>query len=200
MKMSPVICAACAGMASVAAAQDFSLLLVPTQATIECVEGSTFTLSVFGDASVGTHMLGGSFALDSNSASIASMTWTPASWSSFNTDNGYAGNGNYNQIIFGQLVIPGVPPFDVPAAGSELGGVIGSFQVTLGIPQPELLQFQLVEQSPFSLEVIDINTGETHRSSDGNLMLGSTSILICPAPSTCALLGFTGLFGARRRR
>ncbi|MAO24033.1 MAG: hypothetical protein CMJ25_25060 [Phycisphaerae bacterium] len=200
MNMSTIVCATFAGLASVAGAQDFSLVLLPAVSTIECVEGSTFSIDVIGDASVGTHMLGGSFTLDTNSASIASMTWTPASWSSFNTDNGYAGNGNYNSVIFGQLVIPGVPPFDVPAAGSELGGLIGSFQVTLGVPQPELLQFQLVEQSPFSLEVVDINTGETHRSSDGNLMLGSASLLICPAPSSCALFGFTVLFGARRRQ
>ncbi|MFG0244737.1 MAG: PEP-CTERM sorting domain-containing protein [Phycisphaerales bacterium JB052] len=198
MKKSTVLCVSIAGLASVAGAQDFSLTLV---AESDFFDGSTTqTIGVYGDANVGTHMLGGAFELTSSgNTMVDNMSWTAASWSSFNTDGGYAGNGDYNQVIFGQLVIPGVPPFDVPAAGSELGSAIGYFQIDLAEPVNLLstISFNLIASDPFSLEAIDINTGETFRSNDGNLILNGLAI---PAPSTLGLLGFAGLVGARRRR
>jgi hypothetical protein len=89
-----------------------------TPSVSSTVEGGSFTVTVFGDADTGSHLLGGAFGLSSDSALIDSMSWTNAAWSAFNTDGGYAGNGNYNEVIFGQLVIPGIFP---PAPGSELG-------------------------------------------------------------------------------
>lgn len=189
---------ALAGIAMSAPAQDFSLSLVPVTATIECAPGS-FDIEVYGDATVGTHMLGGGFGLQSNSSSIADMTWTPASWSLFNTDGGYAGNGNYNTVIFGQIII-GIPPFDVPPPESALGSLIGTFTVSIVDPQPEIMQFDLIGLSPFSLEVVDVNTRETFRSSDGNLILNGTSILLCPSPSAIALFSLSGLVATGRRR
>ena len=99
---------AVAGIASVAAAQNFSLSMTPSVS--QTVEGGNFTVTVYGDADMGSHILGGAFGLSSDSALIDSMTWSPAAWSAFNTDGGYAGNGNYNEVIFGQLVIPGIFP------------------------------------------------------------------------------------------
>lgn len=148
---------------------------------------------------VGTHMLGGSFSLVTSSSVVSNMTWTPASWSAFNSDGGYAGGGDYNPVIFGQLVIPGVPPFDVPAVGSELGQRIGSFQVTVD-QFCGVLDMELVAQSPFTLEVLDLNTGETFQSSNGNLSLNGATISVTPAPSSLAVLGLGGFATLRRRR
>ena len=196
-----IACIAIAGIASGVFAQDFSLSLV---AASDPFSSPTLTIEVYGDASVGTHMLGGGFelAIWENNDLINNITWQAAGWSQFNTDGGYdAGSGDYNQVIFGQLVIPGVPPFDVPAAGSGLGERIGSFVVELdrSLNLFDQLMFDFVAGSPFSLEVIDVNTGESFQSSQGNLELNGLYINI-PAPSSLALLGLGGLVVGRRRR
>ncbi|MGV6815377.1 MAG: PEP-CTERM sorting domain-containing protein [Phycisphaerales bacterium] len=191
---------AVAGIASVASAQNFSLSISGAPATV--AEGAVFSFDVIGDADIGTHMLGGGFTMTSGSALIANMTWTPASWSQFNTDDGYAGGGDYGQITFGQLVIPGVPPFDQPAPGSELGSAIGTFQVTLVGAGSGVIDFALNAISPFSLETIDPATGAGDNSSNGQLALNGASIQVgtVPAPSALALLGLGGLAAGRRRR
>ena len=196
MRYSAVLVAGVAGLASQASAQNFSLALVPSATTVN--EGGTFTLSVYGDADAGSHLLGGAFSLESNSACIVDMSWQNASWSAFNTDGGYAGNGNYNQVIFGQLVIPGIFP---PAAGSELGGLIGSFSVTVSTGGDGPLFFQLIAGSPFTLETVDSVSGTTYQSSSGAISLGSATVFACiPSPGTLAILGLGGLASARRRR
>jgi hypothetical protein len=199
MKKSCIVLAF-AGLATLASAQDFSLSIVGPSVGI--TDFATFTVEVYGDASLGTHMLGGSFAIEATLTEfeVLNMTWLPASWSSFNTDGGYAGAGNYNQVIFGQLVIPGVPPFDQPAPGSELGGLIGSLQIDVGQLGFWGIELQLIAQDPFSLQTIDINTGETFKSSSGNITLGSFSAYFIPAPASLALLGLGGLAAGRRRR
>ena len=196
-----ILVTAIAGLASSAVAQEsFSLSIVGMPTTVDLSGGSaSFEFDVVGDASVGTHMLGGSFAIETNSNWVLDMSWSSASWDAFPTDGGDAGNGNYNQVIFGQLVIPGVPPFDVPAAGSELGSVIGTFSVTLYEINSGRIDFNIIEQSPFSLEVLDIDTGETYQSSSDTLTLNGASIIV-PAPAGLALLGVSGLICGRRRR
>ncbi len=192
---------ALAGLASAAAAQDFTLSITGAPMDIDTTAGDvTFTVDIMGDASVGTHFLGGSYYLNSDSAFVTDMQWTNPSWSSFPTDGGYAGNGNYNQVIFGQLVIPNVPPFDVPAPGSELGGSLGTFQITVAGGSFGTLDLSLDSASPFTLEVVDINTGETFQSVNGNLFLNGASVNLVPAPSAMALLGLGGLVAGRRRR
>ena len=198
--MKSVVFASVAGLASIAAAQNFTLSIVPSASTIS--EGGTFTLSVYGDADVGTHLLGGAFSLETNNGCIDSMSWTPAAWSSFNSDGGDAGDGNYNEVIFGQLVIPGIFP---PAAGSEVGALIGSFQVSMGFGGGDgaVLDFQLVAGSPFTLETVDGATGDTYQSSSGSLTLGNARVIsfaCVPTPGSCSLLCVGGLIFARRRR
>jgi len=193
---------ALAGLATGAMGQDFSLSLIANASTIDTTGGAvTFTMTVIGDASVGTHMLGGAFSLESNGDCIANMQWNNASWSAFNTDGGFAGDGDYNEVIFGQLVIPGVPPFDVPAAGSDLGMAIGSFTVTMEAGVGDFpIEFNLVEASPFSLEVLDLGTGNTFNSSQGNLTLNGATLNVVPNPSTISVFGCLGLLATRRRR
>lgn len=190
-----------AGLVSAASAQDFSLTMVGPSASI--TDFATVTVDVFGDATVGTHILGGGFTVDAFTSGfeVLDMAWVPAGWSQFNTDDGHLGGGNYGQVIVGQLLIPGVPPFDVPGPGSEIGGLLGSFQIEVGqLTGFWSIDLQLVAQDPFSLEVIDINTGTSFQSSNGNLTLGGFHAAFIPAPSAMALLGLGGLSIVRRRR
>ncbi len=187
---------AVAGIASIAAAQNFSLSIDSSASMV--AEGGSFTLTVYGDADQGTNILGGAFSLTSGSALVSSMAWTPAAWSAFNTDNGYAGNGDYNRVVFGQLVLPPVFP---PAAGSELGGAIGSFQVNLAASGTGVIDFQLVaDTGAFTLQTVDAVSGALYDNSQGQLSLGSASVTVTPAPSALALLGLGGLAAGRRRR
>ena len=193
--MKTIALAAIAGLATAATAGGYSLSLVASATEVDTSMGAaTFTVTVFGDAPSGSHMLGGAFGLESNSGLVTNMAWANAAWSAFNTDNGYAGNGNYNDVVFGQIVIPGIFP---PAAGSELGSAIGSFTITVeGAGQ---LDLQLTAGSPFSLETVDAMSGAT-ANDDGAASLGSASITVTPAPSAMALLGLGGLVAGRRRR
>ncbi len=188
---------AIAGFAFSAHAQEFSLgIHAPTSVTCE----GFFTIEVTGDSSFGTHLLGGGFSLVTNSERVVNMTWTPASWSSFNEDGGYQGNGNYGQVVFGQLLLP-IPGFDQPAAGSELGSLIGSFQVEIVHGHGVTIDFELVAGSPFTLESVDVDNGlATMQDSEGTLTLGSASVFACPTPSTLALFGMGGMAIARRKR
>lgn len=197
--MRHLIVAAVAGIATPAIAQNFSLSLVPSAQTIDTSGGqATFTVTVYGDADVGTHLLGGAFALETNSTCVIDMSWQNAAWSAFNTDGGYAGNGNYNQVVFGQLVIPGIFP---PAPGSEVGSAIGSFNVTVTSGGFGSIDFQLVAGSPFTLETVDAVTGNTFQSSSGTLSLGSATIWPCiPTPGACSVFMIAGLAASRRRR
>lgn len=191
-----IAAAAIAGCASIAGAQNFSLSIVPS--TTSPSPGGSFTLSVYGDADIGTHLLGGAFSIESNGDCVQSMQWTNAAWSSFNTDGGYAGGGDYNQVIFGQLVIPGIFP---PAPGSELGALIGSFFVQMdpGIGDFSVT-FDLVAGSPFTLETVDAVSGDSYQSTAGNITLGSATVQIIPAPGAVSAFALCGLIGTRRRR
>lgn len=189
--------AAVAGFAAAATAgNSFSLSIVGAPMTVDTSMGAaTFTVDVVGDSSFGTHLLGGAFSMVSGSSNVTAMSWSANAWSVFNTDGGYGGNGDYNQVVFGQLVIPGIFP---PAPGSELGGVIGSMQIT--VEGAGVLNLDLAGGNPFSLETVDANSGATASSATGSLSLNGASINLVPAPSAMALLGLGGLVAGRRRR
>ena len=127
------------------------------------------------------------------------MAWTPADWSAFNTDSGYAGNGDHAGVIFGQLLIFGIPGFDMPADGSDLGMSIGSFQITLGAGTGDI-NFEFAAGSPFTLQSYNEADGATASSADGSLTLNGATVTVTPAPSALALLGLGGLAAGRRRR
>ena len=193
-----VLLIALAGLTTAASAEDFSLSMEGPSV----VDGSSvFTIDIIGDSTFGTHMLGGTFGIvNSGDQVVTDMTWTP-SWSYFNTDHGHAGGGNYNQVVFGQLILPHPPPLGGPAPGSELGSSVGSFQITVDTDM-EFWEIELgfVTYEPFTLEIFDNNSWATMNDTQGNLILNDITIRSVPAPSALALLGFGGLAASRRRR
>ncbi len=186
-----------AGFASAALSQNFSLTLVPSAQTIDTSGGAaTVTVTVIGDADVGDYLLNGSFGIESNSASVIDMQWEPADWSQFNDDGGHAGDGNYNQVIFGQLLANYFPPPD----SSLFGNPIGAFQVTFAEGSIGSVDMSLVEGMPYTLSTIAWPSLDEYESSDGNLSLNGTTLTLVPSPGAASLLAFAGAVGARRRR
>ena len=195
--MKTIALAAIAGLATAATAGGFSLTLVPSATSVDTSGGAaSVTITVFGNANFGTHMLGGAFGVDASgdTGAVTGMSFAAAAWSQFTTDGGYAGNGDYNDVVFGQLVIPPVFP---PAPGSELGQAIGSF--TISGEGTGTVNFALTAGSPFTLAAVDSVSGAT-QNDGGAISLGSVDISFVPAPSAMALLGLGGLVAGRRRR
>lgn len=199
---------AIAGLATAAvagpAAETFSL----TMNSVDSVDGSspfTLTIAVVGDSSFGTHMLGGQFGLSTGGHSeVSDIRWNPAAWSSVNDLGEYDGNGNLDHVIFGQFVVF-TDLFDfLPGAGSELGNLIGSFEVDFdnGLHSPIDFNF-ITDPERFALKAVDVDevarTTHSLDSNNGDLSLNGLSIFI-PSPSTMALLGFSGLAVTKRRR
>ena len=185
-----------AGLTSTAAAQNFSLTLVPSAQTIDTSGGAaTVTVTVIGDADVGDYLLNGSFGIESTSASVIDMQWEPADWSQFNDDGGHAGDGNYNQTLYAQLIPDHFPLPD----SSLLGNPIGSFQVTIAADQVGQAEMSIFPGEPFAMETHDEVSGRLYRSSDGNLTLNGATLIFVPAPGAASLLAFAGVVVTRRR-
>ncbi|MEX0876861.1 MAG: MYXO-CTERM sorting domain-containing protein [Phycisphaerales bacterium] len=183
--------------------------LVGAPATVDSTGGAEFSVDVIGDASVGTHMGGGGFYLTSGSdPMIENISWTPAPWNSFADDGGYAGNGDYNLVVFGQII----PPFhSEPEPGSELGSSIGTFHITIADGASGQLDLGFVEDHdlPFSLEVWEWEPGDGNTSgriaeafhdTEGQLSLNGASVTVVPTGPSLAVLGLGGGLLSRRRR
>lgn len=195
-----VLLIALAGLTTAASAEDFILSMEGPSV----VDGSSvFTIDIIGDSTFGTHMMTGTFGIvNTGDQVVTDMTWSPASWSSFNTDHGHAGGGNYNQVVVGQLILPDPPPLGGPHPDSGLGSSVGSFQITMDTDM-EFWEIDLnfVTFGSFTLEVLDYPGGSTQLDTSGNLILNGITISnSVPAPSVLALLGLGGLAIGRRRR
>jgi hypothetical protein len=186
------------GLASSALGQNFYLSMEPSEVNVHTGFGDvTISVEVYGDADVGDYLLGGSFGIESNHAGIIDMQWNPAAWSAFNIDNGFAGNGNYNSVFFGQLLTGG--PFP-PDSRSVLGSVIGTFEVTFAEGSLGHVDMEFVEGDPFTLSTVGWPVLNEYQSNNGTLHLSGLSINLVPAPGTGALLAIAGLATTRRRR
>ena len=186
------------GLASSALGQNFYLSMEPSEVNVHTGSGDvTITVEVYGDADVGDYLLGGSFGIESNHAGIIDMQWNPAVWSAFNFDGGFAGNGNYNHVIFENLVTGAPIP---PPSSSVLGSSIGTFEVTIAEGSLGHIDMEFVEGDPFTLSTIGWPMLDDHQSNDGTLHLSGLSINLIPAPGTGALLGIAGHAMTRRRR
>jgi MYXO-CTERM domain-containing protein len=195
-----VLLIALAGFTTAASAEEFIMSMEGPAV----VDGSgVFTIDIIGDSTFGTHMLGGTFGIvNSGDQVVTNMTWTPANWSSFNVDNGQAGGGNYNQVIFGQIFLNLPPPFDnMPAPGSELGERIGSFQITVDTDMGFwAIDLGFVTYDPFTLEAYSTDSQTSLFNTSENLILNGITVGSVPAPSALALLGLGGLAVSQRRR
>ncbi|MBL4699080.1 MAG: PEP-CTERM sorting domain-containing protein, partial [Phycisphaerales bacterium] len=193
-------------------AQEFSLSLAGAPSTIDSVGGAVITIDVIVDASVGTHILGADFGLSSGGNSmIENIIWTPATWVNLGGGDGYIGSGEYQHVSAAQWMSCTRPPqlcWD-PGEGSELGGVIGSFQVFLVAGSFGSLDLEVLESvvAPSTVEVFEWDDSQEYgflsdlwNNASGNLTLTGTSINVVPAPSSLALLGLGGLAASRRRR
>ena len=202
-----VIMAAVAGLASGAAAQTASLSIVASQPTVDTTLTTSFTLSVYAESSIGTHVTGAAFNVNGFGSSVVnSMTASSAAWGGLGfEDLGHDGNGS-SGMIMGQITFL---PFIPPNAASALGNgpvYIGSFVVELAVETYVDYEWTLGGGiGTFALEVIDVNAnpggnppGEITQITD--VEFGSVAIRTVPAPSSLALLGFGGLVAGRRRR
>jgi len=205
MKNTLVLVAA-AGLASVAAAQSGSLSLLSSAATIDnSGSPATFTLSVWGDADFGTAIAGGGFSLNAvgGDALVTDMVASAASWGALGfQDNGHTGGGKTG-MIFGQLIFPPFIPAD-PASMLGAGPVrLGSFVVTIAADTYGVIDWSTGALGDnFVMEIFtdDGGAGTFTQLTAADIDLGGITVIIYPAPSSVALLGFGGLFAGRRRR
>ena len=127
-----LIAAAIAGSVSCAMAQNFSLTLVP--GATQVLSGGSFTITVYGDADVGTAYLSGAFGLSVESLNgenqVSNITWDlPLNGLIQYFDYGYGGNGTHLGTSFFQLIVPSCGMiFD---CGISYGELIGSFTIQM---------------------------------------------------------------------
>jgi MYXO-CTERM domain-containing protein len=194
---------AVAGLASAAVAGGPSLSIVPSATMIDSTTTTSFTLSVFADAA-GTAVAGGEFALNASGdgAIVSDMVGAAAAWGALGEqDNGYGGNGNYNGLIFGQLIFP---PF-IPAADDSLLGagpvLLGTVTVTIDANSAGVIDWSTAAGGgAFILEIFTDDGADGVFDQFTSVAHGSATVTVTPAPSAMALLGLGGLVAGRRRR
>ena len=167
-------------------------------------QASTIVIDIIGDATFGTHIVGGEFGFTSGMhGDISDIRWVRSSWVRYLGGGEYDGNGEFSTTIYGQAVYVSDIYNLVPGEGSELGGVIGSFEIDFDAGLHSDISFDFLTTSRYALGVADVDfvnrTTVSLNSNESNLVLNGTSISV-PAPSAMALLGFGGLAATRRRR
>ncbi len=195
---------AVAGLASAATAQTGSLSITSSAMTVDSTTTTSFTLSVYADADFGTAIAGGGFSLSAvgGAGIVTDMVGSTPDWAALGfQDNGHAGDGNYNGLIFGQLIFP---PFIPAAPESMLGSgpvLVGTFAVTIAADSAGVVDWSTGGGvGPFVLEVFTDDGGSGVMTQLTDLDFGGVSVNVVPAPSAMALLGLGGLVAGRRRR
>ncbi len=202
--MKSVICIALAGIVSTAMAQSASLTIVSNPATVNGIENSQFTLSIYAEADFGTHIAGGEFAIShagDSAGAINGMDATAADWGLFGqNDRGYAGGGTHNGLVFGQLI---APPFFPPNEESRFtagnGALLGTVVVSIDPNFAGYNEFFVeMGQGAFVLEIFD--EGDNSLTQLTSEVSFDSVVVGIPAPSSIAMLGLGGLVAGRRRR
>jgi MYXO-CTERM domain-containing protein len=196
---------AVAGLASVASAGSApSLSIVPSATSIDSTAVTSFTLSVYGDSEFGTAISGGAFSMSATGGEIVTdMVGAAAAWGALGEmDLGHGGNGNYNGLVFGQLIFP---PF-IPAAEDSLLGanpvLLGVITVNIEANSAGVIDWTTgaSDAGDFVLEIFTDDGGEGSFQQFTDVSHGSASVTVTPAPSALALLGLGGIAAGRRRR
>ncbi len=197
-----LILGAVAGLASGAAAQSWSLSIEGAPSTVDTTVTTVFTVDVVVNADFGTHVSGGAFALDSSGATdvVVNVGAAAAAWAAVGEANrGYAGGGDHNGLVYGQVIFP---PFFPPQADSSLDGgtIVASLSIEVLAGSTGVLDLNLISDAlaPFDLEIYDEVSGSFNNQVQGSF--GSASVNLVPAPSALALLGLGGLVAGRRRK
>ncbi len=197
---------AVAGIASASTAQTGSLSIVPSAMTVDSTTTTSFTLSVYGDADFGTAIAAGRFSLSAvgGAGIVTDMSFSVVDWATLLEDQGHAGDGNYADVAFGQLVFP---PFFPPADDSLLGDepvYLGSFAVTIAADSIGVIDWSTGGGDGDTVMEIftDIGGGGFFftQLTELEMNFGGASVNVVPAPSAMALLGLGGLVAGRRRR
>ncbi|MDF1809164.1 MAG: PEP-CTERM sorting domain-containing protein [Phycisphaerales bacterium] len=194
---------AVAGIATVASAGGANLSIVASASTIDSTVSTSFTLAVYGDAT-GTAMAGGEFALTASGGAgiVTDMVGAAAAWGALGQEDlGHGGDGNYNGLIFGQLIFP---PFINPAADSMLGNgpvLLGNITVTIAADSAGVIDWSTAAGAgDFILEVFTDDGAAGVFEQLTAVGHGSARVNVVPAPSAMAMLGLGGLVAGRRRR
>jgi len=200
---------AVAGIASVASAQSASLTLVPSMTSIDSSTNTMLSLEVWGDADFGTAISGGGFALTAAGGAgvVSSMSVSVPTWAGLGfADGGDGGDGNYNGVVFGQLIFPPFLPAD-PASMLANGPVLlATFDVTIAANSSGLVDWSTADSAgDFTLEIYtdDGGIGQFDQLQGSSIDFGGARVSVTngvPAPSAMALLGLGGLVAGRRRR
>ncbi len=201
---STITLVAVAGLASAAAAQTGSLSIVPSAMTVDSTTTTSFTLSVYADADFGTAVAGGGYSLSATGGAgiVTNMTVGVPDWAALGfQDDGHAGDGNYNGVIFGQLIFPPFIPAD-PGSLLDSGPVlISTFTVTIASDSAGVIDWSTGGGvGPFVIEIFTDDGGSGSFTQLTDLDFGGAQVNVVPAPSAMALLGLGGLVAGRRRR
>ncbi len=202
-------CLAIAGLASAAIAgpafDTFSLTMVQQDEVNDFTGPLTIMIDIFGDSSFGTHYIAANFGMTTDGhEDVSDIRWSPADWTYINSPGEYDGAGSFTGILTGQIVLFDIGFSSLPEEGSELGGLLGSFQIDFdeGLHSDLDLSF-LSNLGGVTLQTVDVDlenrTAETEHDLNGELILNGLTISV-PSPSAMALLGFGGLAATRRRR
>jgi hypothetical protein len=196
-----LILGAVAGLASGAAAQSWSLSIEGAPSTVDTTVTTVFTVDIVANADFGTHVAGGSFALDSTGATdaVVNVGASAAAWAAVGEANrGYAGGGDHNGLVYGQVIFP---PFLQPSPDSALAGgsIVASLSIEVLAGSTGVLDLNLISDAlaPFDIEIYDANSGTFTNTAQGSF--GSASVNLIPSPSALVLLGLGGLVAGRRR-
>jgi len=201
---SSIALVAIAGFAAAATAQTGSLSIVASASTVDSTTSTSLTLAVYGDADFGTAISGGGFALSAAGGAgvVTGMSVSVPAWGLLGfADQGDGGNGNYNGVIFGQLIFPPFLPAD-PASLLGNGPVLlANFQVSIAANSSGLVEWTTAGGvGDFVFEVFTDDGASGSFTQLTSVDFGGASVNVVPAPSAMALLGLGGLVAGRRRR
>jgi len=197
-------------MASVVTGADGQVTfnIVASQSIVDTTVTSSFTLSVFVEATFGTHIENAGFDLLYSGPALAIGDISPGRlpWDTTGSLGSFQTNGDFLGYSIGQVINP--PVFLPDPASSVLGNpvLVGNFIVDLdlfgGVFGTAVWSTAGGVSGNGAVSIFDQTTGNfmQFRQADPGVIAGSVSVTFVPAPSSLGVLGVGGLVVGRRRR